>query len=681
MKKLPWIALILFVKISLAACFSSGYLQDLFLPFVSAFVNGHLDPWAYFSLQTTTASFPYPPLMLYILAPFAALLNGLSIQNILVTHFLIKIPIFIADFVIFVCLCRLRPQSKNLFIWVYLCSPLVFVASYLQGQLDIIPTAFLFVAVVWLLRDYWLRASIAFAAALLCKSTALVALPFLGIYLYRKYRFPQTLAFLATTITIYLFGSLPFLFHSSYLSMVFDNPQQNFIFNSGYAIGNLLLFPIISLMLALVSHFFLYKKINQDLLLSYLNLAFSLLLIFAYPVPSWFVWVTPYLALFLVTARKERKEFLSLYATFCLVYVVFFVFFYQYPLQPDMPNLIWLNHPLLTTINSPHARDIVFTLLAGMLAVQVYLNYRYSIRSNAIYKNRHHATLIGISGDSGAGKSVFLKDINHLLGTEKTTRLEGDGEHRWERGDENWNKHTHLDPKANLLHEQAQVLDSLKQGMPVYRRDYDHHSGKFTDSKLIKANEYVIIAGLHPFYLPKARKLIDIKIYLDTDETLRHLWKVKRDQAKRGHSKEAILKSIEQRLPDREKYIEPQKKYADICFRYFTDEAAKLGEELISPVIKLLVNISANVNLEKLYAQLARCQDLQFHYDYSENLDTQEIILAGNISSQELADIGTHTIPNLDELIGQKPLWESGLRGLRQLLTLLVISHHLKEMQ
>ena len=62
----------------------------------------------------------------------------------------------------------------------------------------------------------------------------------------------------------------------------------------------------------------------------------------------------------------------------------------------------------------------------------------------------------------------------------KVVEIEGDGEHKWERNDKNWKKYTHLDPKANYMHKQADAINSLKNNKTIFRKQYDHSTGKFT---------------------------------------------------------------------------------------------------------------------------------------------------------------------------------------------------------
>ena len=133
-----------------------------------------------------------------------------------------------------------------------------------------------------------------------------------------------------------------------------------------------------------------------------------------------------------------------------------------------------------------------------MLAGCVYIFYRYGVQSNSVY-NRSGSTIIGIGGDSGSGKSTLLRNMKMIL-RDSILEIEGDGEHKWERSDRNWEKFTHLNPKSNLLHNQANYLLSLKRGNAIFRRDYDHSTGTFTDYRKVEPKEIIVLSGLHPFY-------------------------------------------------------------------------------------------------------------------------------------------------------------------------------------
>lgn len=180
------------------------------------------------------------------------------------------------------------------------------------------------------------------------------------------------------------------------------------------------------------------------------------------------------------------------------------------------------------------------------------------------------SVIIGIAGDSGAGKTSLLSFFKNLWG-EKLLLIEGDAYHLWERNDPNWEKYTPLNPKANNLSKAANDLNRLKNGMSSRLRDYNHDTGKFDEDHAIDPHDYVIHAGLHALATRELRELEDIKIFLNTDEDLRLFWKYKRDINERGYTKEKVAESLKKRIADSKKYIKPQLLYADVVINIYDD--------------------------------------------------------------------------------------------------------------
>lgn len=175
--------------------------------------------------------------------------------------------------------------------------------------------------------------------------------------------------------------------------------------------------------------------------------------------------------------------------------------------------------------------------------------------------------LIGVCGNSGSGKSSFVQVLVDLLGMENVLVIHGDDYHKWQRGDEEWQRYTHLNPKANYLALAKENLADLKNGNTIYKTEYDHDTGKFIGPYKLKPQQYIIFEGLHAFYTKELQKLIDFKIFIDVDKNLNIHFKLHRDMEERGYTKEQIMKSITAREKDAQRYISPQKKYADLVIR------------------------------------------------------------------------------------------------------------------
>lgn len=198
---------------------------------------------------------------------------------------------------------------------------------------------------------------------------------------------------------------------------------------------------------------------------------------------------------------------------------------------------------------------------------------------------RRRVTIIGIAGDSGAGKSTYVENLKYLLGEDRVTVITGDDYHSLDRIERNKIGVTALDPwKANNLGLLVDHVWSLKQGYSVMKPIYDHSTGTFTGPEEIQPKDVVLIEGLHIFYLEKLREALDLKIYFDTDTALRVRWKVRRDAGVRGYTEEQVLEEIERRKPDVERFIEPQKAWADLVIHYLPDDEHAPTEMVPEPI-------------------------------------------------------------------------------------------------
>jgi uridine kinase len=145
---------------------------------------------------------------------------------------------------------------------------------------------------------------------------------------------------------------------------------------------------------------------------------------------------------------------------------------------------------------------------------------------------------------------------------------------------------------------------NLKIRNSIYQEDYDHSTGKFLDSKKIESKDNIIVCGLHSLYIKD--DIINLKIYMDTDDNLRIPWKIKRDIKKRGYSIEKILLQIKNRKHDFEKYILPQKNVADIIINFYTDKIFDLAMFNIDEenTIFLRIGIKKTYNITNILLNL-----------------------------------------------------------------------------
>jgi len=172
--------------------------------------------------------------------------------------------------------------------------------------------------------------------------------------------------------------------------------------------------------------------------------------------------------------------------------------------------------------------------------------------------------LIGVAGDSGCGKSTFLRRITDLFGTDFVTVICLDDYHCLDRKQRKETGITALDPRANNFDLMYEQIKALKSGQSIEKPIYNHETGLLDPPETIHPNHVVVIEGLHPLYDERVRSLLDFSVYLDISDDVKVAWKIQRDMAERGHSYDDVIAAINSRRPDFMAYIDPQKAHADI---------------------------------------------------------------------------------------------------------------------
>jgi uridine kinase len=227
--------------------------------------------------------------------------------------------------------------------------------------------------------------------------------------------------------------------------------------------------------------------------------------------------------------------------------------------------------------------------------------------------NLSSCNIIGISGDSGAGKSTILHSIQKMLIFDNYIKLETDRYHKWERYDKNWEIYTHLDPNSNYLEKMNTDMYNLKLGLNIFQVDYDHDAGKFTQLQKIEGANGYIFCGLHTLHSEKILNLIDIKIYVDTQDEIKKIWKLRRDILERNYTFEKVIENIKKRENDYVKYIKPQTNNAQVIVKYFSNE--KLDIKKYNEYETM--NIECEICIVKNYflaneKKLIKCEKMQF---------------------------------------------------------------------
>lgn len=186
--------------------------------------------------------------------------------------------------------------------------------------------------------------------------------------------------------------------------------------------------------------------------------------------------------------------------------------------------------------------------------------------------------VLGIVGDSAAGKTTLTRGIAQVLGEDNVTVICTDDYHRYDRAQRAEKGISALHPDCNYLDIIEQHLALLRDGQPILKPIYNHDTGAFDPPEYIEPRKYVIVEGLLGYSTPKMLESYDVRTYLAPPESLRASWKIKRDTRKRGYTEEQVLEQLGKREPDSEAFIRPQRKWSDMIVSFYPPDDAQ-GEE------------------------------------------------------------------------------------------------------
>jgi phosphoribulokinase len=176
--------------------------------------------------------------------------------------------------------------------------------------------------------------------------------------------------------------------------------------------------------------------------------------------------------------------------------------------------------------------------------------------------------VLGVVGDSGAGKTTLTRGLVRVLGDGNVALLGADDYHRYDRQERRHLGITPLNPEANHLDILTQHLRHLRRGEPVLKPVYDHRTGMLCPPRYLRPARYLVVEGLLGFHTETLRSAHDVRVFLEPPEELRRAWKLKRDCTRRGYTTDQVLWELDHRERDAETFIRPQQAHADIVVSF-----------------------------------------------------------------------------------------------------------------
>lgn len=200
--------------------------------------------------------------------------------------------------------------------------------------------------------------------------------------------------------------------------------------------------------------------------------------------------------------------------------------------------------------------------------------------------------LIGIAGASGSGKTLVAKNIYDSIGSDKVIIMQEDSYYKDlsdipfdERTGKNFDHPDAFD--HSLLKDHLEELLSGKSiSHPIY--DYKTHS-RLKETKTVGPHQIIVLEGILIMNEPSLRKIMDIKVFIDTAPDICFIRRLKRDINERARSVESVIgQYMETVRPMYLQFIEPAKRYADIIIPQGGKN--KIAIDILTAKIKSLMN-------------------------------------------------------------------------------------------
>ncbi|MDD4126284.1 MAG: phosphoribulokinase, partial [Methanomicrobium sp.] len=169
--------------------------------------------------------------------------------------------------------------------------------------------------------------------------------------------------------------------------------------------------------------------------------------------------------------------------------------------------------------------------------------------------------IIGVAGDSGSGKTTFTGSVRQIFGEDLVSTITLDDYHIMNREERKRKNITPLSPTANNLSLLEEHVARLKAGKTIQKPVYNHKTGEIDPPVPFIPSRIIILEGLHTFFTPRLRELIDFTVFVNPEKGVKYDWKIRRDVFERGYKKEDVLAELKSREDDYKKYVEPQARY------------------------------------------------------------------------------------------------------------------------
>ena len=199
--------------------------------------------------------------------------------------------------------------------------------------------------------------------------------------------------------------------------------------------------------------------------------------------------------------------------------------------------------------------------------------------------------IIAIAGGSASGKTTVVSEIKEALGEKDLVVIKHDDYYK----DQSHlsleeRKLTNYDHPSSLENELLiSQLKDLISGKPIKKPIYDFVIQTRSDKyEIVEPKKVIILDGILVLEDERIRELADIKIFVECDEDLRLIRRIKRDMVERGRSFDHIIEQyLTSDKPMYHHFVSKTKRYADIIIP--NDFSHSVATDLLIEKIKSIL--------------------------------------------------------------------------------------------
>ena len=176
--------------------------------------------------------------------------------------------------------------------------------------------------------------------------------------------------------------------------------------------------------------------------------------------------------------------------------------------------------------------------------------------------------VIGVAGGSGSGKTTVVRRIVESIGDGQVVVLAHDRYYRdrndlrlEERAALNYDHPDSLETDLLVQHVEA-LRDGRSVEAPMY--DFARHARQ-SSTEPVAPRRAIIVEGILIYTDAALRRLMDVKVFVDTDDDTRFIRRLQRDTSERGRTVPSVIDQYLSTVkPMHLEFVEPSKRYADI---------------------------------------------------------------------------------------------------------------------